>query len=213
MATLAGSDGSFVFCPIPTGTYDIVVVGERSDGTALSAVHRDRRRQRSDHRHGEPARSDRGATGVVQFAGSISSQNSASQGTSIDAQLSALETMAGGTTFTIPLLPNSQQPSATLCAGDSGIVRLHSGHGLRDLCHDAAVRRTVSRRLLGQCDYIGAKPLSRQTTFWTDWRLFRPQVELRIAPRRNKRRSLTCRHRRGARSQPNPSYLLSVNNL
>ena len=33
MATLTGSDGSFVFCPIPTGTYDIVVVGEGSDGT------------------------------------------------------------------------------------------------------------------------------------------------------------------------------------
>jgi hypothetical protein len=34
MATLAGSDGSFVFCPIPTGTYDIAVVGERADGTS-----------------------------------------------------------------------------------------------------------------------------------------------------------------------------------
>jgi hypothetical protein len=33
MATLAGSDGLFVFCPIPTGTYDIVVVGEGSGGT------------------------------------------------------------------------------------------------------------------------------------------------------------------------------------
>jgi hypothetical protein len=32
----------------------------------------------------------------------------------MDAQLSALETIAGGTTFTIPLLPNAQQPSATL---------------------------------------------------------------------------------------------------
>jgi hypothetical protein len=51
---------------------------------------------------------------VVQFTGSLSSQNGASQGTSIDAQLSALETIASGTTFTIPLLPNAQQPSATL---------------------------------------------------------------------------------------------------
>src|SRR3984957_42405 len=34
MATLAGSDGSFVFCPIPAGTYDVVIVGERADGTA-----------------------------------------------------------------------------------------------------------------------------------------------------------------------------------
>jgi hypothetical protein len=28
MSTLAGSDGSFVFCPIPSGTYDLVIVGE-----------------------------------------------------------------------------------------------------------------------------------------------------------------------------------------
>ena len=52
--------------------------------------------------------------GVVQFTGAVSSQNSASQGTSMDAQLSALETVASGTTFTIPLLPNAQQSSATL---------------------------------------------------------------------------------------------------
>jgi hypothetical protein len=114
MATLAGSDGSFVFCPIPSGTYDIVVVGEQSDATAYrpSIV--------TGVANGQTIGTvslhapSGGATGVVQFAGSLSSQNSASQGTSIDAQLSALETMAGGTTFTIPLLPNSQQPSATL---------------------------------------------------------------------------------------------------
>jgi hypothetical protein len=62
---------------------------------------------------------------VVQFTGSVSSQNGAGQGTSIDAQLSALETVANGTTFTIPLLPNAQQPSATLSletAASSGCV-------------------------------------------------------------------------------------------
>ena len=114
MATLAGSDGSFVFCPIPTGTYDIVVAGERSDGTGYqpSIV--------TGAANGQPIGSVSlhppagGATGVVQFTGAISSQNGASQGTSIDAQLSALETITGGTTFTIPLLPNAQQPSATL---------------------------------------------------------------------------------------------------
>lgn len=113
MATLAGSDGSFVFCPIPTGTYDIVVVGEGSDGTGYqpSIV--------TGAANGQTVGSvslhlaAAGATGVVQFTGTISSQNGASQGTSMDAQLSALETIASGT-FTIPLLPNAQQPSATL---------------------------------------------------------------------------------------------------
>ncbi len=114
MATLAGSDGSFVFCPIPSGTYDIVVVGDRSDGTAYqpSIVTGVANGQTigTVNLHAPSG----GATGVVQFAGAVSSQNSASQGTSIDAQLSALETTAGGATFTIPMLPNAQQPSATL---------------------------------------------------------------------------------------------------
>src|SRR6185312_14627705 len=33
MSTLAGNDGAFVFCPIPSGAYDIVIDGEASDGT------------------------------------------------------------------------------------------------------------------------------------------------------------------------------------
>ena len=113
MATLAGSDGSFVFCPIPTGTYDIVVVGEGSDGTGYqpSIVTGAANGQTIGSVSLHPPAG--GATGVVQFTGSISSQNGASQGTSMDAQLSALETIASGT-FTIPLLPNAQQPSATL---------------------------------------------------------------------------------------------------
>jgi Domain of unknown function (DUF4382) len=114
MATLAGSDGSFAFCPIPTGTYDIVVVGERADGTSYqpSIV--------TGTANGQTIGTvslyapGAGATGMVQFTGAVSSQNGASQGTSVDAQLSALETVAGGTTFTIPLLPNAQQSSATL---------------------------------------------------------------------------------------------------
>jgi hypothetical protein len=114
MATLAGSDGSFVFCPIPTGTYDIVVVGESSAGTGYepSIVTGAANGQTIGSVSLHPAAA--GVTGVVQFTGTVSSQNGASQGTSMDAQLSALETIAGGTTVTIPLLPNSQQPSATL---------------------------------------------------------------------------------------------------
>lgn len=114
MATLAGGDGAFVFCPIPTGTYDIVVVGQRSDGTGYqpSIVTGTANGQTIGSVSLHPPAA--GGTGVVQFTGLITSQNGTSQGTSVDAQLSALETIAGGTTFTIPLLPNAQQPSATL---------------------------------------------------------------------------------------------------
>ncbi len=114
MATLAGIDGSFVFCPIPTGTYDIVVVGESSENTVYqpSIVTGVTNGQTIGAVSLHPPTG--GGTGVAQFTGSISSQNGASQGTSIDAQLSALETIEGGTTFTIPLLPSAQQFSATL---------------------------------------------------------------------------------------------------
>jgi hypothetical protein len=35
MSTQAGTDGSFVFCPLPAGTYDIVIVGNRTSDGAL----------------------------------------------------------------------------------------------------------------------------------------------------------------------------------
>jgi hypothetical protein len=109
MATLAGSDGSFVFCPIPAGAYDIVVVGQRTDGTAYqpSIV--------MGIGNGQTTGtiglyiSPGGSLGVVALSGLVTSQ------VSVDIQLSALETSsAGGTSFTIPLLPNAQQSAATL---------------------------------------------------------------------------------------------------
>jgi Domain of unknown function (DUF4382) len=115
MATLAGSDGTFVFCPIPTGTYDVVVVGARADGTAYqpSIV--------TGVANGQTTGSISlyvgvaGPQGAAQFSGVVTSQNAANQGTVTDVQLTALEAVqAGGTSFTIPLVPNAQQPSAML---------------------------------------------------------------------------------------------------
>jgi Domain of unknown function (DUF4382) len=117
MSTLAGSDGSFVFCPIPAGTYDIVIVGvgepvgsiayQPSIVTGLA--------------NGQTAGTVNlyaavvGTAGAVQLSGVVTSQNAANLGTVADLQLSALETpSAGGTAFTIPLLPNAQQPAAEL---------------------------------------------------------------------------------------------------
>ena len=36
MSTMANADGSFVFCPIPAGTYDVVIVGVSTSGTAYA---------------------------------------------------------------------------------------------------------------------------------------------------------------------------------
>lgn len=115
MSQVAGSDGSFVFCPLPIGTYDVVVVGVRSDGAFYdpSIV------------TGVATGSTTGSinlylptntsTSSAALAGLITSQNSATTPapTQIDAQLSALE-MISSVTFTIPLPPTKTQNSATL---------------------------------------------------------------------------------------------------
>jgi len=115
MSTLAGNDGAFVFCPIPSGAYDIVIDGEASDGTGYqpSII--------TGIANGQTVgtvnlyRGLSGAASVVQLSGGVTSQNSANQGAIVDVAVSALEIApAGGTTYTIPLLPNAQQPMATL---------------------------------------------------------------------------------------------------
>jgi hypothetical protein len=115
MATLAAGDGSFVFCPIPSGSYDVVIVGETSGGTAYqpSIVTGVANGQTTGTVDLYPAQL--GTSGAVQISGAVTSQNSANQATIADAQVSALETApAGGATYTIPLLPNIQQTTATL---------------------------------------------------------------------------------------------------
>lgn len=115
MSTLAGADGSFVFCPIPAGTYDVVIVGISSAGVAYqpSIITGIANGQTTGNVTLWPGTV--GTQGAATFSGTVTSQNTANAGTIADIQLSALETdMASGPTFTIPLLPTSQQASATL---------------------------------------------------------------------------------------------------
>ncbi len=116
MNTLTDSKGGFVFCPLPTGAYDVVIVGQSTAGVAyaptvvtgvttgstMSVV----------QLHAQPAI----AAGAATLQGQVTSQNSASPpaGTSADVQVSALEQAASGLTVTIPLLQNASQSTATL---------------------------------------------------------------------------------------------------
>jgi hypothetical protein len=114
MSTLAASDGTFVFCPLPAGMYDVVIVGTRTDGTLyqpsiLTGV------------------STGDTTGTVKLylptaaaptssanlTGVVTSQNSSTTGTIADVQLSALETVSS-TVYTIPLPSTSTQTAATI---------------------------------------------------------------------------------------------------
>ena len=114
-SALAGADGSFVFCPLSAGTYDVVMVGTRSDGSLY-----------------EPSIitgvSVGSTTGTVSlFApadaalssatlnGTVTSQNGANPvaGTAADIDLRVLETL-NSVPYTIPLPPTSTQSSASL---------------------------------------------------------------------------------------------------
>jgi hypothetical protein len=113
MNTLADASGGFVFCPLPAGTYDIVIVGQAgsaayapsiitgvSTGSTLSVV----------QLHPQPS----AASGATTLQGTVTSQNGAipPAATSIDVQVSALESLNGGLIVTIPQLPS--HPGATV---------------------------------------------------------------------------------------------------
>jgi len=114
MNTLADASGGFVFCPLPAGTYDVIIVGVStagaayapsvitgvSTGSTLSVV----------QLHPQPSV----ASGATRLQGSVTSQNGAipPAATSIDVQVSALESVSASLIVTVPQLPT--QPGATL---------------------------------------------------------------------------------------------------
>jgi hypothetical protein len=113
MSTLAASDGSFVFCPVPSGTYDVVILGADAQGTAyqpsiITGVSNGQTVGTVDLYSGPGT-----TTSTVQLSGGVTSQTGTSQATVADVSLSALETV-GSATYTIPLLPNAQQTSASV---------------------------------------------------------------------------------------------------
>ncbi len=114
MSTLAGADGSFAFCPLPAGTYDVVIVGTRTDGTLyqpsiLTAISPgDTTGTVSLHPPAAAA-----PTISATLAGLVTSQNSSSAATVADFQISALETVSS-VVYTIPLPPTTTQSTDTL---------------------------------------------------------------------------------------------------
>lgn len=116
MSTLVDANGAFVFCPLPTGIYDVVIVGQStagavyspdiitgvSTGSSLSVV----------QLHALPVVS----VGSATLQGLVTSQDSGNPavGTVADVQLSTLEAVSSGLTVTVPLLPSVSQSGVTL---------------------------------------------------------------------------------------------------
>ena len=112
MSTLTDSRGVFVFCPLPSGTYDVVIVGSSNTvayaptvitsvptGSAMSVI--------KLHAQASPA------TAAAIFNGLITSA-STSGATSADVQVSVLSTLSSGLTVTVPLIQNATQSTAVL---------------------------------------------------------------------------------------------------
>ncbi|HWE87174.1 MAG TPA: DUF4382 domain-containing protein [Terracidiphilus sp.] len=111
-ATLAGSDGTFVFCPLPSGTYDVVVVGERSDGAFYQPSIVTGVSVGSTVGNVNLYAPVAAAGSAAAFNGMVTAENSSNAGTVADVEVSMLETI-GMSTYTIPLTPNTAQSSAT----------------------------------------------------------------------------------------------------
>jgi len=120
MSTLANADGTFVFCPLASGTYDVVVVGTATGGalyqpSIITGVTVGSTTGTIDLHLPTTTTTPTLANSAASIGGQVTSQNSANPpaGTVADVQLSALETV-NGNTYTIPLPPTSTQMSDTL---------------------------------------------------------------------------------------------------
>ncbi len=112
-AALAGTDGSFVFCPLPSGTYDVVAVGTRSDGSLYEPSIITGVAVGSTTGTVDLFAPASAALSVATLSGTVTSQTSSNAGTVADVDLSVLETI-NAISYTIPLPPTSTQSAATL---------------------------------------------------------------------------------------------------
>lgn len=111
MTTMADSTGGFVFCPLPAGTYDMVIVAETTAGMAYAPV------VISGVSPGETVSTVQlqtaAATPPTTLSGTVTSQGGAGP-VGVDVQLSFLDAISSTMTVTVPLLPNATQSSSML---------------------------------------------------------------------------------------------------
>jgi hypothetical protein len=108
MRTSAGSDGTFVLCPVPQGTYDLVAVGV--DGASVSYSAGVETGIQSGQLAGKVPLVPASQQGILEGLITTQGTGSTPTGVSLVVQAEALQQIAtNGTTITVPLLP-SQSP-------------------------------------------------------------------------------------------------------
>lgn len=115
MSTTADASGGFVFCPLPAGSYDVVIVAETSGGVAYAPA------VITGVSPGETVSTVQltAAAAPATLNGTVTTAGT-SAGTGADIQLSWLEAASSTLTVTVPLLPNATQSSAMLTVSTVG---------------------------------------------------------------------------------------------
>jgi hypothetical protein len=109
MSTSTDSSGGFVFCPLPAGSYDMVIVAETTGGMAYAPV------VITGVSPGDTIGKInlQSPTAATTLSGMITSEGS-SAGVPVLVQLGFLQQVSTGFSVTIPLLPNASQSGTML---------------------------------------------------------------------------------------------------
>ena len=122
-STIANTDGTFVFCPLPAGNYDVVISGIRSSDGALYAPTIITGVAVGDTTGAVKLNAPTlaAANSFANLTGLVTSANTSKAPVAIDVTLTALATV-NGKVFTIP-----QQPATTPFYGVSQVVTTVAG--------------------------------------------------------------------------------------
>ncbi len=130
MTTMADSTGAFVFCPLPAGSYDLVIVGESTAGAAYSPTVvtgvSPGQTLATVQLYAQTSAAGAAATPLT-LNGTITSAGSAAVASPVDLQVSFLETVTGNLVVTVPVLPTSTQVSAVLTLATSAATSCAAG--------------------------------------------------------------------------------------
>ncbi len=122
MTTMTDSTGAFVFCPLPSGSYDLVIVGTTTAGASYSPTVvtgvSPGQTLATVQLYAQSSASTTTSTAATPLTlnGTITSASAATTAaaTAVDLQVSFLETVTGNLVVTVPVLPTAAQSSAVL---------------------------------------------------------------------------------------------------
>jgi len=130
MQTVANTDGTFTFCPVPAGTYDVVVSAVDTTKNVIYATNLTVGVQPGNTLGNIPMNAQTGAsTAAATLTGQVTSAGSSGP-VSIDVSVSALQPIGTTLTITVPAATVGQQSSATVSlatAASSGSLTCPTG--------------------------------------------------------------------------------------